>query len=523
MADEHYLYRYEVKGIQSFIMATDRLVEMKGGSSLIVELDELFERAREACGLVGDDVEVVAPPAAGGATLRVAGSKLPALERFMAGWPIIVMRHAPGLQVVQAKVPDLGDAREALFMALRGARSRPPAELPEAGPLVLRAPRTGLPAAALGEEPGGESKRELAWDPGAERKRRASEGDDLLGMKLAGSRRWVTNIEEIGHTYVGIFHADGNDLGNHVIEVQRGQGHGGMSLNQFSEKLSRITESAARNAVERVLIPRHGPIPARPIVVGGDDVTFILRADRAFPFAVAYLEEFERLARDEKLDLHASAGIAYVHRSYPFHLGHALAEGLCKFAKGRCRGLLEGEGEFDWTPSSIAFYRLTTSAAEEFEDLRESTLAGSLPRARRAAHGKQRAWLSMCPYTLQPLDGLPTVKALGRLVELIDRERPPGLPSGPLRELITLQQVDGDRAEARWKRFVHVIRQRDEGLWRQCEEALVGLGIDPGDCWTKVVEKKGAGGGEEHASLSSCELATPFLDALTIARARDRE
>ena len=225
MADV-WLYRYEVKGIQKFIMATDRLREMKGASALIVQLGYLFQKAREQAKLT--DVEIVAPPAAGGATLAVPANQLPELERFMAGWPMIVARHAPGLQLVQAKVHGEDDhAIEALYAALVQARSRQPIELPEAGPLVMRAPRTGLPASQLGTEPGSESERLLAWDPGSERKRQASKKEDSLGDRIGKKYRWVIDLDQIGHRYVAVVHADGNDLGRMVKKIaseDRGEG-----------------------------------------------------------------------------------------------------------------------------------------------------------------------------------------------------------------------------------------------------------------------------------------------------------
>ena len=69
MAGESQFYRYEVKGIQSFILATDRLREMQGASALVEQLDTLFDEAREQVGLKKD---YLSPPAAGGALLQVA-------------------------------------------------------------------------------------------------------------------------------------------------------------------------------------------------------------------------------------------------------------------------------------------------------------------------------------------------------------------------------------------------------------------------------------------------------------------
>jgi hypothetical protein len=78
-------------------------------------------------------------------------------------------------------------------------------------------------------------------------------------------------------------------------------------------------------------------LPFRPIVFGGDDVTFVCDGRLGLPLAAVYLEEFERAARQHMPEMdvpvHACAGIAIVKAHYPFARAYTLSEALCKNAK----------------------------------------------------------------------------------------------------------------------------------------------------------------------------------------------
>ena len=141
-----FLYRAEVKGIQAWILASDRLRELVGGSALIEGLCD---------GPSGGDVQALVDVTGGKVETAAAGNvelrftTRDSLQRFAAAWPLVVAARAPGLQVIQAWAPTGGDedaARHVLFGALGAVRNRLDAELPEVGPLVARAGRTGLPA-----------------------------------------------------------------------------------------------------------------------------------------------------------------------------------------------------------------------------------------------------------------------------------------------------------------------------------------------------------------------------------------
>jgi hypothetical protein len=75
-------------------------------------------------------------------------------------------------------------------------------------------------------------------------------------------------------------------------------------------------------------------LPFRPLVFGGDDVTFVCDGRLGISLAVEYMQQFEKQTEaiiGEKLT--ACAGIAIVKSHYPFARAYDLADGLCSSAK----------------------------------------------------------------------------------------------------------------------------------------------------------------------------------------------
>jgi hypothetical protein len=74
--------------------------------------------------------------------------------------------------------------------------------------------------------------------------------------------------------------------------------------------------------------------PFRPLVYGGDDVTFVCDGRLGVSLAVEYLTQFEAHATRELGEWSsASAGVAIVKAHYPFARAYGLADDLCRSAK----------------------------------------------------------------------------------------------------------------------------------------------------------------------------------------------
>lgn len=100
-------------------------------------------------------------------------------------------------------------------------------------------------------------------------------------------------------------------------------------------------------------------LPFRPIIYGGDDLTFVSDGRLGIALAIEFMQEFEKLSKEKEnrlpddKDATASAGIAIVKVHYPFARAYDLAEQLCQKAKEykrkeKERGNLIASSCFDW-------------------------------------------------------------------------------------------------------------------------------------------------------------------------------
>ena len=431
-----WLYRYESKGIQSFILATERLREMVGASELVESMARLAKDRAAQCG--GEEIMA----AAGAATFVFPDDA--SLERFAAEWPLCVDAEAPGLPVVQAWAPLQGDFAEALGNLLRGleaARNRPFVSLPEAGPFVAGAGRTGFPAVRRTDE-GLMDRASSAKDAALAADAFYTRMEQEFGTR---GRRFTTDLNAFGEGYLAVIHADGNGVGQRILQdISRRPPH---AQQAFSVGLAGATREAVRQAFHAIAanLPASGDLPFRPLVVGGDDVTVIARARDAFTFTRSFLEAFEKSTEANPAvgRLTAAAGICFVRPGHPFHAAHRIAEDLCKSAKGA-----KASG------SALAFFRVTTAHVESLEALRRDELDFTRPpqtdpeRQARAAQPALRFHGSLWtkPWTAERLEQLQGLcNALGHM------------PRGALREWLRLVKVDASRAEAHWRRTLEIM------------------------------------------------------------------
>jgi hypothetical protein len=176
------------------------------------------------------------------------------------------------------------------------------------------------------------------------------------------------DLEKIGRvkgdeSYVAVIHADGNKMGDKVKEVAQvvAQKFSGqpvekinrayiLAMREFSKKVNDASLAALDavvgltvQAVKNKAIPfesnKDGTpyLPLRPLVFGGDDVTFVCNGSIGVELAVTYLKIFHDEAEKRGLDLHACAGVSIVKMHYPFARAYKLSEELAGSAKSLTR------------------------------------------------------------------------------------------------------------------------------------------------------------------------------------------
>lgn len=503
-------YLFEARGIQRFLFASGKLKDMLGGSELLDYLcaeggylDQVLEKF---------DPKPGAPRRAGAAFYLLFNSEDDA-RRFQTVWRLGFSNWVPGVEYVDT----LSSAESALKavangqQALREQRNILSAELPRPGPLSERSPRTGIAAIKRDSKQKGEESLDAAT--ATKRQFQRPDEDKSLAKRFLNEDGyfWPNDFEQdtddstrfplAERRLVGLVHADGNGLGE-LLRVLGDALKGADDkaykdiFRAFSDGLTTATQEAAQAASKAIILPAAEKqiLPARPLVLGGDDVTIILRADLALPFTTAFLKAFEEETaksmdklkgafKESKLPtpdlpdkLTACAGICYMKCSQPFLAGHDLAEGLCKRAKTASRQQRE-ERKLPYMPASLAFHKVQDSllddAKSQFDKdhrIQDST-------------GKNQSWTLALPvYGLSADNKLPQITDLEALVKLFAKDekskaesndtdsspkanrKEPDINDRPLREVVTLWHSNRElarQAYTRW-RTLAAENQRDQ-------------------------------------------------------------
>ncbi len=337
------------------------------------------------------DAEVVY--AGGGNTLLVF-AKLETARQFTRTLTRHILENAPGLTVTAQHLEFDWDEKGALRQA-RKDLGKKLAKHKQARP--LSSPLLGLGVTAVCQStglvavrnnqakieiegkpvdlhlPGEESRlisheteRKIGWRDAANDRLRFQ-----VGESIAGKFRFPSDLDKLGRimgeeSYIAVIHADGNGMAGHVKRIDE---DGKLSnreylkaVRHFSKSVDDASLAALQTVVEKLQqntkwsqerkrydvaekVPlEQDYLPFRPLVFGGDDVTFVANGQLGVTLAVAYLEAFEKETTEFLNDpavhkynfpkeMYASTGIAMVKMHYPFARAYDLSEQLAKSAK----------------------------------------------------------------------------------------------------------------------------------------------------------------------------------------------
>lgn len=421
--------------IQSYIFGSNRLRENVGASYVVAQATDQW--VKEA---VPKEGAAVLYAGGGNSVIWFRTSELARVfTRELSGRALM---EAPGLQITINHC-NLDDTKETLstvvsklLKSLKPARSAIPRYGALAGLGVTAAcESTGLPAVAYKEVARNESRY-----VSAEVKEKLDKFQDadkmlekVLGLGL-GERDYTYpyDLDELGReegeaSFIAVAHADGNGMGRRVsgigavFDITEDEVGYVDTLRAFSDGIKTMTQNAMWRLLDllkrnvyfddklkkyvigveerqsRIILeydPRREKkivLPFRPLVTGGDDVTFICDGRIGLSLAVAFLRFFEEESQSVIADLRrrleeqyntaiqrnilspddqeklveianevlepitACAGVAIVKTHYPFSRAYELAEGLCDKAKKFKRDNNIKGSALDWhfTPGGL--------------------------------------------------------------------------------------------------------------------------------------------------------------------------
>lgn len=220
------------------------------------------------------------------------------------------------------------------------------------------------------------SFRQLSF--GVERAAEAAEptGRIITGIQTPKNWGFPSQFEELaeGDSFIAVIHADGNGMGKRVEQIYQKCGDWETcrrTLRRFSEGIQQDFERAFRATVETIIGQGYPEekLPIRPVVLAGDDVCFVTAGSIGLECARVFLEKLSELENGEQPgQLYAAcAGVAIVHKKYPFHQAYDLAEELCSSAK-RFGAEIDSEGRVSAMDWHIEFGQLKDGLSAQRED-----------------------------------------------------------------------------------------------------------------------------------------------------------
>ena len=522
------VYSFEAKQIQSYILATNKLKDQIGASEQIESLctkKGLLDQITKELNL-----KPKYSRKAGGAFVAFfdGDNARKQAENLQAVWTFVVQKTIPSLHFAHGigEGSLVKEAVDQAFIQQRISNQYLFPELPMAPPMAEFAPRSGRAAS--------EKKEDDLLDEATLQKRnqKTSLITDKLGHFGKEGLTWPTTMPKdseeeeeeeekaekedifplLDDNVIGIVHADINNLGTILIKTSTEyyKENKIQEIKDFSDEIDKAIISSVQESINRTLtkhLANNGvTMPARPLVLAGDDITFIVRGDLALKFTEYLLKEIEETLAT-KLKSHkttglpekltACAGIAYIKASQPFYQGYKLAESLCEYAKQNSKKR-EDDNNLNHVPSSIAFHRITTSMIDRYEDIIKQELT--------IYDEKQnlKLLLTQQPYFVGENNELPRLTDLQTLKSAFDN-----VGKGRIRQLLTLLHQSSALAEKEFSRWCDVMEERQSASKKEIHELL------------KVMTQKTEDKNQNEFNLSDlweADKRTPIADAIALTQ-----
>ena len=303
---------------------------------------------------------------------------------FVTQWTQRLLVEAPGI-ITAESIKDMDDTdlwnkknKQSLFDGLSENKCKfiPQTIIPRHGVTAL-CQRSGYSQEVLYKDPEPTGPRYVSCVTGSklaaaeEANTQLAKDKDFKGI-LGNSFVFTDELDRLGQSkgedsHIAIVHIDGNDMGQRFMDTKSLQ-----ETRSLSKQIREITKTTFKCMLctivdqEKALAASLGlkdnsfpqdrtgkfVLPLRPIIIGGDDVTFVAEGRLGLYFAELFLKEFEKQSITLKPSLSACAGVAITKTKYPFYRGYVLAEQLCSTAKKRRR---EENSSGSWIDFHVAY------------------------------------------------------------------------------------------------------------------------------------------------------------------------
>ncbi|NWJ95671.1 MAG: hypothetical protein HXX20_07810 [Chloroflexi bacterium] len=421
----YYLTLLECGSIQSYIFASNRLREAVGGSYIVKQATEqwlsrhlqewlstrfnkdLTARVEVDNWKTTQPSQILEPNGqelqaellfSGGGNAAILFRDKDRAKDFVSYYSSLLIKEAPALVLLAA----VCEVSAGLKLALETAEKEL-YELKEQGwngfvrpglSITRSCATTGQPAAGQRRHP------EPEWLSAGSIRRYKEASHSEANLKEAFAKlledkyQFPLDLDELGgregENHLAVVHIDGNRIGEQLRQVRQSASDDQnlvVELRNFSKLIREVSQEALEATLEdlvralpalekkglqlaKVRDKKTGKptgkhyFPLRPLIYGGDDLTFVCEGRIGLTLAACYLSHFNQLKNGR---FSACAGIAIARTHFPLTRAYQLSEKLCSNAKKASRQ--SGEEKSSWLDFQILLGGLTGT----LEQLRHDT------------------------------------------------------------------------------------------------------------------------------------------------------
>jgi len=306
-------------------------------------------------------------------------------ENFVKAWTCLLLKECPGL------VPSIGVIEDfdftnytkslrTLFVKLdKNKRScGVNVYIPRHG-ISAECGYSGLAKEIYSSAPGIEDyvssvvKTKLNWSPEATKWL-----EDNLLTSSNKDYCFTTEIDELGQkkeegNYIAVVHIDGNSTGK-IFQDSPSLERTRRLSNFLAQMIIKAMEETVKETVNNInnisnildLKNKNNKVvlPLRPIIIGGDDITFVSAGKLGIWLAEEFIKNYKKLTENNEFNnrlFSCCAGVLITKTHMPFYWAYQLSEDLCRSAKKRRR---EINDDGNWLDFHIAYGGFSGSTEE---------------------------------------------------------------------------------------------------------------------------------------------------------------
>lgn len=342
----------DTMSIQEYIFASNKLKENLGASFIVDKLYDYFKST-----IPPENIVYIG----GGNALLYFKSKDTAVNTLKE-YSAKLLVESPGIKLAAAMEENFDDSetgfRESLnklFKKLQNSKNEfiPQTVLPSHG-FTTECSRTGNSCEIFNYMEPNETAKDFISSVAYSKILKAKESKEQFEKEyLEGFPDYSfpdSFEEELGQdknndNKIAVVHIDGNSMGDRFKSCNTSK-----EIKDLSDSVSIAVKVSFKELVKQIIAAYKEKLfpesikfstneskklilPILPIIIGGDDITFVCDGRLGLFFADLFMKSFQKQSVSDNKPLSSAAGIAIVKTKYPFYQAYKLAENLCANAK----------------------------------------------------------------------------------------------------------------------------------------------------------------------------------------------